>query len=77
MPVSAVSVLEHLGFKVGRHMVDAMKCLDQERVRKAEKAASELEKKIRLKRSLNKRRLEDMYEEGEDPDNPSYGAGEH
>ena len=54
-----------------------MKCLDQERVRKAEKAALELEKKIRLKRSLNKRRLEDMYEEGEDPDNPSYGAGEH
>ncbi|KAG8251566.1 hypothetical protein J6590_077107, partial [Homalodisca vitripennis] len=53
-----------------------MRRCDLERIRKAEKAASDQEKKIRQKRSMNKRRLQDLYEEGEDPDNPSYGAGE-
>lgn len=51
--------------------------LDRERLRKAEIAVTELEKKIRKNRTLSKRKLEDMYEEVEDPDNPSYGAGEH
>lgn len=68
---------EHLGLEIGTHLFAAMKRMDLECVQKAEKAASDLEKKIRQSRTLNKRRLEDIYQEAEDPDNPSYGAGLH
>lgn len=60
---------EHLGLEIGTHMLAAMKRMDLEHVQKAEK--------IRQSRTLNKRRLEDIYQEAEDPYNPSYGAGLH
>lgn len=74
---SKCRVLENLGLKVGQNMLLAMKRLDFDRVRRAEKATTDLEKKIRQNRTLTKRRLEDLYQESEDPDNPSYGAGLH
>lgn len=74
---SKCKVFQQLGLQVGANMKAAMKQMDLNRVRKAEKAASDLEKKIRQSRTLSKRKLEDLYQESEDPDNPSYGAGLH
>ena len=54
-----------------------MKELDDARIKKAEKAIQEIEKKCRQKITLAKRKLEDAFEEQEDPDNPLYGAGMH
>lgn len=75
--VSKIKVLEELGLEPGKNMVLALKRLDEVRIRKAEKAVIDLEKKIRQKRTLSKRKLEDLYQEDEDPDNPSYSAGGH
>lgn len=66
-----------MGLVAGSRMVRAMKRLDWERVRKAEKAVQDLEKKIRQARTLAKRKLEDLYDENEDPDNTSYSAGNY
>ncbi|XP_054259814.1 uncharacterized protein LOC128984508 [Macrosteles quadrilineatus] len=51
-----------------------MEQLDKDRIRQANKAQGELEKKIRQSKSLLKRKLEDKYEE-EEGENPSYAAG--
>lgn len=75
--ISKINLIEQLGLKIGKNMVLAMLRLDRDRVRKSEKAATEMEKKIRLSRSVAKRKLEDQYEEQEDPDNPSYSAGHY
>ncbi|KAG8255512.1 hypothetical protein J6590_090719 [Homalodisca vitripennis] len=40
-------------------------------------AIKEIEKKCRQSALLARRRLEDEYEDEEDPDNPSYGSGKH
>lgn len=44
-------------------MEQALKLLDEKQVRKVEEAVSDLEKKIRQKRTLMKRNLEDFYQE--------------
>lgn len=75
--ISKILLFEQLRLKVGQNMVTAMKRLDIDRVRKCERAASELERKIRHSRTAAKRKLEDLYEEQEDPDNPSYSAGHY
>lgn len=75
--VTKIKIMEHLGLPAGSYMVKAMKRLDIARVRKAEKAALDLEKKIRQARSLGKRKLEDLYEDEEDQDNPSYSSGHY
>lgn len=54
-------------------MIEGMKRINLDRVQKAEKAASELETN-RQGRTLKIRRLEDIYHESVDPDNPSCGA---
>lgn len=75
--ISRCKVFEELGLKPGKNLVNAMWRLDKDRVKKADKAAQDLEKKIRQNRTMLKRKLEDMYEESEDPDNPSYASGCH
>lgn len=70
-------ILEKLGVSPGNNLVRMMKQLDEVRIYKAEKAIDELEKKFRKKSSLAKARLEDVYQQQEDPENPSYGAGMH
>ncbi|KAG8285809.1 hypothetical protein J6590_073166 [Homalodisca vitripennis] len=52
-----------------------MKKLDIARLQKAQRMATEVAKKSRQARSSAKRKLEDQWEELEDPDNPSYAAG--
>uniref|UniRef100_A0A1B6JFM5 Mutator-like transposase domain-containing protein n=1 Tax=Homalodisca liturata TaxID=320908 RepID=A0A1B6JFM5_9HEMI len=74
---SKVKVLEHIGLEPGLNMRLALKRLDTQRIRKADKAATDIEKKIRQSRTLAKRKLEDLYQEAEDPNNPSYSAGHH
>lgn len=75
--VTKLKVIEKLGLQAGRHLVNAMRLFDDVRIRKAEKAELDLEKKIRQARCLAKRRLEDVDNEQEDPDNPSYSAGHY
>ncbi|KAG8327746.1 hypothetical protein J6590_012794 [Homalodisca vitripennis] len=47
------------------------------RIWKADKAIEDIEKKCRRELTSAKRKLEDHYEQQEDPDNPAYGAGMH
>lgn len=75
--LSKIKVMEELGFVAGLNMVKAMRRLDWERIRKAQKAVEDLEKKVRQGRTLAKRKLEDLYMESEDPNNPSYCAGHY
>lgn len=63
--------------KPGFNCVTIMKKIDKARIFKAEKAMQEIAKKCRLRISSAKRKLEDAFEEEEDPDKPSYGAGLH
>lgn len=84
---SKTLVMEELGLDPGNYCIKALKSLDEERIRKAEKAVerirkaekavSDLDKKVRQKRSLAKKKLEDQFEKAEDPENPSYSAGHY
>lgn len=51
----------------GKYMIQALKKFDEMRIKKAEKSPSDLEKKIRLKRNISRKKLEDFYEKKEDP----------
>lgn len=75
--LSKIKVMEQMGLQAGRNMVKAMELLDRKRVFEAEKAVTDLEKKIRINRTLVKRKLEDLYTAEEDPANPTYSAGGH
>lgn len=63
--------MEHLGLWPGKNLVKAMEKLESSRLQEAEKKSQGLEKKIRNTRALKRKRLEDHYEQEEDPDNPS------
>lgn len=73
--IARCQVLDRLGIRPGSNCAKRMKRVDELRVKKAEKAIQEIEKKCRQKKTMLKQRLEDQYEMEEDPDNPSYGAG--
>lgn len=70
-----IQLFEEMKFIPGSHMMDAMRKLDEERIQKSERKFNDIEKKIRQKRILSRRRLEDQYQEAEDPEAPSYSAG--
>lgn len=73
--MARVEILEQLGITPGQQCVATMKKFDEIRVLKAEKAAQEIEKRCRKQLSIARKRLEDHYDELEDPDNPAYEAG--
>ncbi|KAG8245413.1 hypothetical protein J6590_106824 [Homalodisca vitripennis] len=50
---------------------------DEIRIRQAENAIEELEKKCRQRTKLTKLRLEELLEEEEDPNNPAYAPGHY
>lgn len=75
--ISKVRLFQQLQLKAGRNMVRAMKRLDQERIKRADKATEEVVKKIRQSRCIARRKLEDLYEAQEDPDKPSYSGGSY
>jgi hypothetical protein len=54
-----IQLFEEIKFIPGDHMTDAMRKLDEERIQKSEKKFNDIEKKIRQKRLLSRRRLED------------------
>lgn len=64
-----------MGLEPGKNCVAAMKKRDERRIKRSEKNQCELEKKIRQKRNLAKRKLEDKFLEEEDPENPAYCPG--
>ncbi|KAG8278568.1 hypothetical protein J6590_016824 [Homalodisca vitripennis] len=65
------------GYKPGNNLVRQMKQKDEIRIRQAENAIEELEKKCRQRAKLTKLRLEELLEEEEDPDNPAYAPGHY
>lgn len=73
--ITKCKILNHLGMLPGNKCIDWCKKADEARIRKADKAIDEIEKKCRQARQKAKKRLEDLIEEQEDPDRPAYGAG--
>lgn len=73
--VARIEILQKLGISPGQQCVSMMKKFDETRLKKAEKAVQEIEKKCRKKNTLARKKIEDQYEELEGPDNPAYGAG--
>ncbi|KAG8274540.1 hypothetical protein J6590_105542, partial [Homalodisca vitripennis] len=64
------ALLKQLGESPGSNCGAAMKCADDVRIRKADKSIKEIEKKV--KAGTAKIRLDDLFEDAEDPDRPSY-----
>lgn len=75
--IARCKILHKMGIEPGKNCILRMKKVDDRRIKKAEKAIDDLEKKCRQKKTLQKRKLEDTYQEQEDVDNPSYGPGVH
>lgn len=73
--IAKCQILSCLGISPGNNCVDFLKKADELRIKKADKSVDEIEKKVRQAQHLARKKLEDMYEEAEDPDRPSYGAG--
>ncbi|KAJ8873999.1 hypothetical protein PR048_024839 [Dryococelus australis] len=67
-------VYERLGFPPGRNCVQAMKRLDGYRIDDTKQVVKNIEMIARQKWKAAKWKLEDLYEQQEDPDEPSYGA---
>lgn len=70
-------VLEKLGLPVGKVCAGVLKTMDELRIKKAEKEITDLQKKARQSATSSKRKLEELYREEEDPNNPSYAAGHY
>lgn len=70
-----LKTFEKMHLEPGKNCVEAMKKADQKRIKHGEKCFEEVQKKIRQKLNVNKRKLEEQYEQEEDPDNPSYAPG--
>jgi hypothetical protein len=75
--MSKILAFKSMNLDPGRNTLEAMKKLDEARVKDSERAIQEIEKKIRQKRSLSRRRLEDEYEQQESQAGPSYSSGQH
>lgn len=75
--VTKCLVFKLMGLNPGENCVTAMKKFDALRVKKAEIALEEIKKKCRREISLKRRQQEDIFEENEDPDNPSYSCGHY
>ncbi|KAG8252942.1 hypothetical protein J6590_045140 [Homalodisca vitripennis] len=69
--LAKVQVLEKLCGRAGGNCVVGLKNSDEKRVRQAEKAFLDIQKRPRKAKKTAKRRLEHTEEE----DGPSYGAG--
>lgn len=72
--ITKMRVMEQFGLQSGSFMLDIMNKLEHVCILKAENTASDLRKKIPLGRALSKRKLEDLYEDDEDPENPPYNT---
>lgn len=75
--IAKCQMFKQMGLPAGENCVSAMKMFDVRRIKKAEKSIQELQKKCRQQTNLKKRKLEDEFEENEDPDNPSYSPGHY
>ncbi|KAG8320699.1 hypothetical protein J6590_062590 [Homalodisca vitripennis] len=69
--------MDALNLRPGKNFVKAMQRLEIVRVKEADKKFQDLEKKIRNKRALKRKRLDDMFTQSEDPDNPFYSSGNY
>ncbi|KAG8293386.1 hypothetical protein J6590_018798 [Homalodisca vitripennis] len=67
--ITKCKILSKFSISPGPMCINTMKNFDLTRIKNAEKDMLEIEKKCRKQREIAKKRLEDMYEEQEDPDN--------
>lgn len=74
--IGICKILLNCGLKPGNHLISTMEQLDRTRIKNAERAQVEFEKKVRQHKNLLKRRLEDQYEE-EEGQQPSYAPGQY
>lgn len=75
---SKVELFVKLRHHPGKHLVNAIKILESDRLREAERENEELQKVIINKRALKRKNSsEDLFENNEDHDNPSYSAGHY
>lgn len=74
--IGICKILLNCGLKPGNHLIYTMEHLDRARIKNAEKAQNELEKKVRQHKNLLKRKLEDQFEE-EEGLQPSYAPGQY
>lgn len=70
-------IFDELSMKVGNNCVEATKKKDIQRIRRAEIAVLECTKKVRQKKNLANKILEELYTSEEDANEPSYSAGKH
>lgn len=75
--IGKCELFTQLGLKPGNNLVNTMKKRDEVRVKEGEKVFQEIEKKLRHKRAVARKKLEDEYEAQEDPDQPSYAPGRY
>lgn len=73
--IAKCQILSNPGISPGKKRVNFLKKDDRLRIKKADEAISEIEKNCHRTNQQAKKRIEDMYEELEDPDNPPYEAG--
>ena len=73
--IGKCKVLQQIGLTPGKKCVSAMLKLDKRRVTDSDQAALEATKEMRQRRSIAKRRLEDLMEEEEGTETPSYASG--
>lgn len=72
-----ISAFKTMNLDPGKNTLEAMKKLDQVHVKDSERAIQEIEKKIRQKRSLTRRRQEDEYKQQESQAGSSYSSDQH
>lgn len=73
--IAKCKILSQLGILPGNNCVQSLRSADMMRIKKADKAIEELERKLRQARHLARNQLEEQYKEQEDPERPAYAAG--
>lgn len=67
--------LQYLNMNVGTYCAEGLKLMDNDRIKKANRAVEEIQRKARVSKRNAKRRLEEDLENAEA--GPSYAAGEY
>lgn len=73
--IAKCQILKKLGFSPVENCIEVMRKADEHRIKKAEKAINELEKKYMKQATLAKTQLVDQFKEAVNKDEPAYGAG--
>lgn len=73
--IAKCRVLRELTIEPGGSCTEIMQSIDFSRIQKSEQELKNLHMKSREKRTRALKKLEDLFQADEDPDNPSYAPG--